>query len=230
MKLIYCVEDDASIRELIVCALKTADFEIEGYEDYQGLSESMKRRVPDLILLDIMVPKTDGFAMLKLIKQDPSYRSIPVIMLTAKSMEIDKVKCLEGGADDYITKPFGILELIARIKAVLRRSAGTSDQQSIMEFNKLVLDYGRRTLRYDNNLIDLTYKEFELLNYLMINKGIVLSRDKILQQVWGFDYEGETRTVDMHIKSIRQKLEEIGCPGFIKTVRGAGYKFEEMDA
>lgn len=229
MKLIYCVEDDLSIRELIACALNTADFEVVGFEEFQELLEALKKRLPDLILLDIMVPKTDGFSMLKYIKQDLSYKNIPVIMLTAKSMEIDKVKCLEGGADDYITKPFGVLELIARIKAVLRRSSSSADEHEAIKFNKLVLDYSRRTLKYENIPVDLTYKEFELLNYLIINKGIVLSRDKILQKVWGFDYEGETRTVDMHIKTIRQKLESLGCPNYIKTVRGAGYKLEEME-
>ena len=228
MKLIYCVEDDQGIRELITCALNTADFEVLGFEEFQGFLSELKKRVPDLILLDIMLPKTDGMDILKHLKKDNFYKDIPVIMLTAKSMEIDKVKGLEAGADDYITKPFGVLELLARVKAVLRRAGSKSENQDIIKHEGLILDYNRRLLSYNNKTADLTYKEFELLNYLMINKGIVLSRDKILQKVWGYDYEGETRTVDMHIKAIRQKLESLGCPNYIKTVRSAGYKFEEL--
>lgn len=228
MKLIYCVEDDLGIRELITCALNTADFEVKGFEDYQELSLALKKKLPDLILLDIMLPNTDGLTILKILKDDANYKDIPVIMLTAKSMEIDTVKGLERGADDYITKPFGVLELIARIKAVLRRSSNSKkEEQDIVELNGLSLDYSRRSVVYENKEIDLTYKEFELLYYLMVNKGIVLSRDKILQKIWGYDFEGETRTVDMHIKTIRQKLEASSCPNYIKTVRSAGYKFED---
>jgi two-component system alkaline phosphatase synthesis response regulator PhoP len=228
MKLIYCVEDDLGIRELIICALNTADFEVKGFEDYQEFSVALKKKLPDLILLDIMLPNTDGLTILKILKDDANYKDIPVIMLTAKSMEIDTVKGLERGADDYITKPFGVLELIARIKAVLRRSSNSKrEEQDIVELNGLSLDYSRRSVIYENKEIDLTYKEFELLYYLMVNKGIVLSRDKILQKIWGYDFEGETRTVDMHIKTIRQKLEASSCPNYIKTVRSAGYKFED---
>jgi len=228
MKLIYCVEDDLGIRELIICVLNTADFEVLGFEEPQELLTQLKKKVPDLILLDIMLPKTDGMTILKGLKKDLVYKDIPVIMLTAKSMEIDKVKGLEAGADDFITKPFGVLELLARVKAVLRRSGSKLEEQNIIEYKRLVLDYNKRVITYDNNFVELTYKEFELLNYLMLNKGIVLSRDKILQKVWGYDYEGETRTVDMHIKTIRQKLELSGCPNYIKTVRSAGYKFDEQ--
>lgn len=228
MKLIYCVEDDLGIRELITCALNTADFEVNGFEEYQEFSKALKKKLPDLILLDIMLPNTDGLTILKILKEDADYKDIPVIMLTAKSMEIDTVKGLERGADDYITKPFGVLELIARIKAVLRRAGNSKEtDKDFVELNGLSLDYSRRSVIYDNNEIDLTYKEFELLYYLMVNKGIVLSRDKILQKIWGYDFEGETRTVDMHIKTIRQKLELAGCPSYIKTVRSAGYKFED---
>lgn len=229
MKLIYCVEDDVGIRELITCALNTADFEVLGFGESQSFYEMLKKRVPDIILLDIMLPKVDGMTILTELKKDVSYKNIPVIMITAKSMEIDKVKGLEAGADDFIIKPFGVLELIARIKAVLRRSGVKSDQQQeIVQINGIVLDYNKRTVSYNNNEIVLTYKEFELLYYLMMNKGMVLSRDKILQKIWGYDYEGETRTVDMHIKTIRQKLESAGCPNCIKTIRSAGYKFEEQ--
>jgi len=227
MKLIYCVEDDPGIRELIACTLNTADFEVVGFEESQGLIVELKKKIPDLILLDIMLPKTDGMTILRKLKQDDLYCDIPVIMLTAKSMEIDKVNGLESGADDFITKPFGVLELIARVKAVLRRSKSGSDERKILEYRSLRLDYDKRDVRFKNDSIELTYKEFELLFYLMLNKGIVLSREKILNKIWGYDYEGETRTVDMHIKTIRQKIEVTGCPNYIKTVRGAGYKFEE---
>lgn len=228
MKLVYCVEDDAGIRELITLALSTADFDIMGFEESESFYAQIKKRVPDLILLDLMLPKTDGMTILKELKKNTIYSDIPVIILTAKSLELDKVKGLESGADDFITKPFGVLELLARVKAVLRRSSRKEVEDIISKHKGLYLDYNKRTINYNNNPIALTYKEFELLYYLMLNKGIVLSRDKILQEIWGYDYEGETRTVDMHIKTIRQKLDQAGCPNYIITVRSAGYKFEEL--
>jgi len=227
MRLIYCVEDDAGIRELITLALSTADFEILGFEERDSLYAQLKKRVPDLILLDLMLPKTDGMTILKELRKDSNYCDIPVIILTAKSMELDKVKGLESGADDFITKPFGVLELLARVKAVLRRSGKKAAENDVLEYSGLVLDYNKRTVLYNDNPVNLTYKEFELLHYLMLNKGIVLSRDKILSEIWGYDYEGETRTVDMHIKTIRQKLDAAGCPNYVVTVRSAGYKLEE---
>lgn len=227
MRLIYCVEDDAGIRELITLALSTADFEILGFEEAESFYAQLKKRVPDLILLDLMLPKTDGMTILKELKKSLSYSDIPVIILTAKSMELDKVKGLESGADDFITKPFGVLELLARVKAVLRRSGKKTAEEDVLEYNGLVLDYNKRTVFYNDNSVNLTFKEFELLHYLMLNKGIVLSRDKILSEIWGYDYEGETRTVDMHIKTIRQKLDASGCPNYVVTVRSAGYKLEE---
>lgn len=230
MKLIYCVEDDARIRELIMLALSTADFEILGFEEAEGFYAQLKKQVPDLILLDLMLPKTDGMTILKELKRNSVYSDIPVIILTAKSMELDKVKGLESGADDFITKPFGVLELLARVKAVLRRSGKKAPEEDVLEYNGLSLDYNKRTVYYNNNAVALTYKEFELLHYLMLNKGIVLSRDKMLSEIWGYDYEGETRTVDMHIKTIRQKLEAACCPNYIVTVRSAGYKLEEQAA
>lgn len=228
MKLIYCVEDDAGIRELITLALSTADFEVIGFEESERFFAQLKKRVPDLILLDLMLPKIDGMTILKELKKDKSYMDIPVIILTAKSMELDKVKGLESGADDFITKPFGVLELLARVKAVLRRSSKRDFEDEVLEYKGLVLDNNKRTVYYDNNPIILTFKEFELLHYLMLNSGIVLTRDKILHEIWGYDYEGETRTVDMHIKTIRQKLDAVGCPNYIVTVRSAGYKLEEQ--
>lgn len=227
MKLIYCVEDDAGIRELITLVLSTADFEVKAFEGSESFFAQLKKKIPDLILLDLMLPKTDGMAIIKELKKDTVYSDIPVIILTAKSMELDKVKGLESGADDFITKPFGVLELLARVKAVLRRSSKKETEDIVKEYKGLVLDYIKRTIFYNSNPVALTYKEFELLHYLMLNKGIVLSRDKILQEIWGYDYEGETRTVDMHIKTIRQKLDAADCPNYIVTVRSAGYKFEE---
>lgn len=227
MKLIYCVEDDAGIRELITLALSTADFEVVGFEESQEFYSELKKRIPDLIILDLMLPKIDGMSILRSLKKEKGYSDIPVIILTAKSLELDKVKGLESGADDFITKPFGVLELLARVKAVLRRSVKKTSDDDVIVYNELVLDYNKRTVLCNSNQVSLTYKEFELLHYLMLNKGLVLSRDKILQEIWGYDYEGETRTVDMHIKTIRQKLEAAGCPNYIITVRSAGYKLEE---
>lgn len=227
MKLIYCVEDDSGIRELITLALSTADFEVVGFEESQAFYSEIKKRIPDLILLDLMLPKVDGMTILRDLKKDINYSDIPIIILTAKSLELDKVKGLESGADDFITKPFGVLELLARVKAVLRRSSKKVSRDDAIEYNEITLDYNKRTVMCNNNQVSLTYKEFELLHYLMLNKGIVLSRDKILQEIWGYDYEGESRTVDMHVKTIRQKLEAAGCPNYIVTVRSAGYKLEE---
>ena len=227
MRLIYCVEDEDGIRELITLALSTADFDVKGFEDATTLYAEMKNRLPDLILLDLMLPKIDGMTILKELKNNAEYKSIPVIILTAKSLELDKVRGLESGADDFITKPFGVLEFLARVKAVLRRSEKKSEDEPV-QYKDLILDYNKRTLHYLDNPVTLTYKEFELIHYFMLNKGIVLSRDRILQEIWGYDYEGETRTVDMHIKTIRQKLEAAGCTNYIATVRSAGYKLEEL--
>ncbi|MDD4088523.1 MAG: response regulator transcription factor, partial [Tissierellia bacterium] len=169
MRLIYCIEDEAGIRELITLALSTADFEVKGFEDAQAFYAEMKNKLPDLILLDLMLPKIDGMTILRELKANAEYKSIPVIILTAKSMELDKVKGLETGADDFITKPFGVLELLARVKAVLRRSEKKIEEEPI-QYNNLVLDYNKRTLHYMDKPVTLTYKEFELLHYLMLNK------------------------------------------------------------
>ena len=228
MRLVYCVEDEAGIRELITLSLSTADFKVKGFDDATSFYAELENKLPDLILLDLMLPKIDGMTILKKLKENDEYKRIPVIILTAKSLELDKVKGLESGADDFITKPFGVLELIARVKAVLRRSEKKVEEP--LQYKNLVLNYNKRTLHYMDKPVTLTYKEFELLHYLMLNNGIVLSRDKILQEIWGYDYEGETRTVDMHIKTIRQKLEEVGCVNYIATVRSAGYKLEEQES
>lgn len=224
MSLVYCVEDDIGIRELISCALKSGGYEVKGFETGRELMENLKKDVPSLILLDIMLSGQDGFTILEALKKDNSYKDIPVIMLTAKSSELDKVKGLEMGADDYVTKPFGIMELLSRIKAVLRRSGVTRNVPQTISIDKLVIDLQKRTVFYDKNEAVLTYKEFELLSYLGQHRGKAVSRDMLMLNVWGFDYEGESRTVDAHIKTLRQKLENVGCSDVVTTVRGYGYK------
>ena len=222
---IFCVEDDHGIRELITCALQSGGYAAEGFSDAKTFFDRLKAQKPALVLLDIMLPDTDGIAILKQLRGDAATKSIPVIMLSAKSSEIDKVTGLENGADDYITKPFGIMELISRIKAVLRRSQTMSEQlQNQFHIQELIIDQDKRTVTYQNKELLLTYKEFELLSYLARNCGTAISRDRLLEEVWGFQYEGETRTVDAHIKTIRQKLETAGCSNLIHTVRGYGYK------
>lgn len=226
MKKIYCVEDDESIRELILYALKSADYQVAGFEKGSDFFRALKDELPSLILLDIMLPEEDGIEILKKLKTESAYQKIPVIMITAKSSEYDKVKGLDSGADDYITKPFGIMELLSRIRAVLRRYEENDSSSTLICLGDLSIDYNKRTVLFCEQPCELTYKEFELLYYLVKNQGIVLSREKILAAVWGFDFEGETRTVDMHIKTLRQKLEACGCIDLIKTVRSVGYKIE----
>ena len=224
MACIYCVEDDEGIRELISCALKSGGYEVKAFEKAVPFYEALKTRQPALILLDIMHPDEDGISILTNIKKNEVYSDIPVIMLTAKSSEIDKVTGLEAGADDYITKPFGVMELLSRIKAVLRRTKKDETTSNIISVGRLTLNFQKRLVKYDEKNVVLTFKEFELLAYLMQNQGIVLTREKLMEKVWGFDFEGESRTVDMHIKTLRQKLEQAGCVDIIHTVRGVGYK------
>jgi two-component system alkaline phosphatase synthesis response regulator PhoP len=219
------VEDDDNIRELVVYALTSAGFEAQGVADGAALFAGLREAAPDLILLDIMLPGEDGIALLKKLKASARTEKIPVIMLTAKGAEHDRVKGLDLGADDYITKPFSVMEVISRVRAVLRRSGAAEKSDSTeMRVGGVDLCADKRSVSADGVPVALTYKEFELLQYLMVNKGIVLSRDKILEKIWGYDYGGESRTVDMHIKSLRQKLG--GCGGVIQTVRNVGYKIE----
>ncbi len=225
MARVYCVEDDESIRELILYALKSGAYEAEGFENSTELFNGIKERMPDLILLDVMLPTEDGFNILKRLRENSSTKSTPVIMLTAKTSEYDKVKGLDLGADDYVTKPFGVMELLSRIRAVLRR-AGKDSNESAISCGGITINQEKRIVSVGNSICNLTYKEFELLYYLIRNNGIVLSRDKLLQEIWGYDFEGESRTVDMHIKTLRQKLTESGASDVIKTVRSVGYKFE----
>ena len=186
--------------------------------------EELETSLPSLILLDIMLPNEDGLSVLSKLKADPKYKDIPVIMLTAKSSEIDKVSGLELGADDYITKPFGVMEMLSRIKAVLRRTARQEDDSEVLTIREVSLDVSKRIVTVNGQEVALTYREFELLMYLMRHVSIAVSRDKLMERVWGYEFAGETRTVDMHIKTIRQKLEAAGCTDLIKTVRGVGYK------
>ena len=222
---IFCVEDDTGIRELITCALQSGGYTAKGFPDGKSFFQRVQEEQPALILLDIMLPDEDGISILKRLKSDGATAEIPVIMLSAKSSEIDKVTGLENGADDYITKPFGIMELLSRVKAVLRRShVQKPEQQQVLSAHDLTIDLNQRTVVYLETEIVLTYKEFELLSYLVRNRGSAISRDRLLEQVWGFSYEGETRTVDAHVKTLRQKLEAAGCTNLIHTVRGYGYK------
>ena len=209
-KWIYYVEDDTSIRELVLYALKTAEFQVMGFENAASFYKRMKEQQPDLILLDIMLPDEDGVSILKKLKSRPDTENIPVIMMTAKSSEYDKVLGLDSGADDYITKPFGVMELISRVKAVIRRSDRSKGSAGeVLKIGELVLDEQKHEVYARGQAVSLTFKEFELLSYLMKNRGLVLSRDKILNTIWNYEYEGESRTVDVHIKRLREKLEGV---------------------
>lgn len=223
MTKVFVVEDMESIRKLIVYALNSSGYEAEGFEDDSEFSKAIERELPDLVILDIMLPEVSGIEILSRLKNNFNTKDIPVIMLTAKSSEIDKVSALDLGADDYITKPFGVMELIARVRAVLRRAKKESNTSEI-SFEGIVLKDDLRKVFVEGEETVLTYKEYELLKYMLQNKKIVLSREKIMQNVWGFDFEGESRTVDMHIKTLRDKL---GPKDYlIKTVRGVGYKID----
>ena len=221
--MIYCVEDDRNIRELLVYTLETTGFEAKGLADGNERWSALKNAdaIPEMILLDIMLPGEDGYAILEKLKNFSATRNIPVIMVTAKEAEYDKVRGLESGADDYITKPFGMMEFVARVKAVLRRSSRQSEDRELRCGNLSVF-VGRHEVFYEDKPVELTRKEFELLLYLMENKGLVMTRNQILCHVWGYDFDGETRTVDVHVRSLRQKLGDGG--NMIETVRGVGYR------
>lgn len=223
MQTIFIVEDDQNIRELVAYALTSADFYAYGFETASELFLKLKDTKPDLVLLDIMLPDQDGISILKQLRDDNETSSLPIIMLTAKTSEFDRIKGLDLGADDYITKPFSVLELISRIKAVLRRSCAKEESDTLV-LGGISIDTKKHIVLVDNTAVSLTFKEFELLTYMVLNKGIVLTRDKLMDSVWGFDYQGESRTVDMHIKSLRQKLTPYG--DMIKTIRSMGYKID----
>ena len=223
MQTIYIVEDDVNIREIERYALKNSGYEVEEFESGADFFKRMEQRMPNLVILDIMLPGEDGMDILAKLRADKRTSKLPVIMVTAKTTELDKVKGLDSGADDYITKPFGVMELISRVKALLRRTTDVNTEAQ-MKYGDILVDNDKHAVFVCGNPCELTYKEYELLKYLITNKGIVLSRDKLMSQVWGFDFEGETRTVDAHIKTLRQKLGEAGS--CIKTVRNVGYMFE----
>lgn len=220
-KLIYIVEDDTAIKELECYALINSEFSVEGFERGKELFDALTVKIPALILLDIMLPDEDGIHILKKIRNTMAYRDIPVIMVTAKTTEIDAVKGLDMGADDYITKPFGVMELISRVKAVLRRTQKAEHQQ-ILIYKNIVIDEAQHKVFVDDEEIELTYKEYEVLKLLIINKGIVLTRDRIMESIWGYDFEQGNRTVDVHIQSLRKKIKSAGV--HIKTIRNVGYK------
>lgn len=222
--MIWCVEDDESIREIEIYTLKSTGFEAEGFCEGRELFAALSCRKPDLILLDIMLPDMDGTEILKRLRADSRTEDIPVIMATAKGMEYDKVKSLDLGADDYLVKPFGMMEMTARVKAVLRRSGGKASESGVLRSGDLELDEKRHIVTRGGQPVELTLKEYELLRTLMSHKGLVFTRDQLLSDIWGFDYDGETRTVDVHIRTLRAKLGESGEQ--IQTVRGVGYKID----
>ncbi len=219
--MIYCVEDDDNIRELVIYTLETTGLKARGFAEGSAFMEALAFDTPELILLDIMLPGDDGLELLKKLKSSPKTKGIPVIMVTAKGTEYDKVIGLDSGADDYVTKPFGMMELVSRVKAVLRR-AGKVEDRIDMEMAGVRMDIKKHEVTVDGKQVALTLKEFELLEKLMRNQGIVLTRDQLLTEIWGYDFDGETRTVDVHIRTLRQKLGEKG--EIIQTVRGVGYR------
>lgn len=218
--LVYIVEDDPSIRELEIYALKNSEFDVEGFDSGRKFFKKLESKIPDLLLLDIMLPEDDGLAILNKVRKNAQYSDIAVIMVTAKTGEIDAVKGLDAGADDYITKPFGVMELVSRAKAVLRRTAKKA--KPVLIYKNIELDESRHTVLVDSSEIDLTYKEYEILKHLIRNKGIVLTRDRLMEIVWGYNFEQGNRTVDVHIQSLRKKLGSAG--EYIKTIRNVGYK------
>ena len=223
--MIYLVEDDASIRELVLYTLKSTGFEARGFSYAEEFWSAAHEKPPKLVLLDIMLPGEDGLQILKKLRGAPATRTLPVIMLTAKGTELDRVVGLDLGADDYLPKPFGMMELVARIKSLLRR-ADFSDAVAELVIDGLSIDIPRHRVTVEGAEVALTLKEFDLLVYLLKNSGIVLTRDRILEAVWGYDFDGETRTVDVHIRSLRLKLGRYG--ELVQTVRGLGYKAEAV--
>jgi two-component system alkaline phosphatase synthesis response regulator PhoP len=220
---IYSVEDDQSIRDLVLYALRQSGYEAEGFAEGQSFREAMQRQLPELVLLDQMLPGVDGETLLLEMRRNPRTANIPVIMLTAKGSEMDKVRSLDSGADDYIVKPFGVMELLSRIKAVLRRAAPPEELRRL-EIEGLMMDLDRHIVTSDGENVTLTNKEFELLKCLMQNPQIVFTREKLLDLVWDISYYGDTRTVDAHIRSLRQKLKANAT--LIGTVRGVGYRLD----
>ena len=224
--MIYCVEDDHAIRDLMVYTLQASGFGAQGFESDADFWPAMRVELPDLVILDVMLPGEDGLTILQKMRASPVTAEIPVIMATAKDSEYDKVIGLDSGADDYLSKPFGMMEMVSRIRAVLRRTG--SRRPVILSCGTITLDEGKHIVSVDHRLVPLTLKEFELLKLLMEHPGQVFTRDIILSTIWGVDFAGETRTVDVHIGTLRTKLENAG--DYIQTVRGVGYKMEDNNA
>lgn len=222
MQHIFIVEDDQNIRELIAYALNNNGFKASGFPDAKSLYQALEKGLPSLFILDIMLDGEDGYQILKHLKSHQETENLPVIMLTAKTSEYDKVKGLDMGADDYITKPFGVMELISRVRAVLRRYDDAKDDREQIQFEGIHLDLAKREVAVDGKPVHFTYKEFELLYYFLLNVEVVLSRDRLMSEIWGYDYRGMSRTVDVHVRSLRQKLGPYG--DLIQTVRNVGYK------
>ena len=221
--MIWCVDDDKTIREIEVYTLEQTGFTARGFVDGVSMLEALKTEIPELIILDIMMPELDGIEVLKRLRSESSYKDIPVIMATAKGTEMDKIGGLNSGADDYLVKPFGVMEMVARVNAVLRRTTKVVSADDIT-VGAITLKDKEHKVIIEGKKIELTHKEFEMLKLFMENPGLVFSRDKLMSEIWGMDYIGETRTIDMHIKTLRQKLGNAG--GQIKTVIGVGYRLE----
>ena len=222
MSVIYIVEDDSNIREIETIALKNSGYQVQAFETAKEFYRKLEDRVPDLVLLDVMLPDESGYDIVKKIRKTPTTKKLPVIMVTAKTQEIDMIKGLDDGADDYIKKPFSIMELISRVKALLRRTESEDTKRLVLD--ELCIDHERHAVYVGEKQVELTFKEYELLRLLVSNVGVVMSRENIMIHVWGTDFEGESRTVDMHIKTLRQKLGDMGAR--IKTVRNVGYVIE----
>lgn len=224
MSLIYIVEDDENILEIEEIALRNANYQVVGFSCASDMYKKLESIKPDLFILDIMLPDEDGNQILNKLKADQQTKNIPVIMVTAKASDIDLIKSFDSGSDDYIKKPFSIVELISRVKALLRRYQKNENKPLTITYDHLTLNDEKRKVSIDDKDIDLTYKEYELLRYMLINRGIVLTREQIMDMVWGTDFLGESRTLDMHIKTLRKKLGEYGV--IIKTIRNVGYIIE----
>lgn len=221
--MIWCVEDDTSIRDIEVYALMSTGFEAKGFEDGNSFWAALQEEKPELVVLDVMLPGMDGVTLLKMMKESKEFRDIPVIMATAKGTEYDKIQSLDLGADDYLVKPFGIMEMVSRVKAVLRRCNRTNETDRF-EIGGLMLNSNEHTVSVDGERVLLTYKEYELLRLFLSQPGHAFTREQLLSHVWNTDFVGETRTVDMHIRTLRQKLGVYG--NMIETVRNVGYRFE----
>jgi two-component system, OmpR family, alkaline phosphatase synthesis response regulator PhoP len=222
--MIYCVEDDKSIRDIEVYTLKSTGFEAAGAENAAEFYKAVEQEIPELVILDVMLPGEDGIEILKRLRSSEKTLSVPIIMATAKGEEYDKVTALDQGADDYLVKPFGMMEMVSRVRAVLRRTAKEDKNEQVLKTGNLTLNCGEHLVFSDGKRINLTLKEYRILELMMMHPGIVFTRDRLLSDVWGMDYDGETRTVDVHMRTLRQKL---GADGeLIETVRGVGYRME----